>query len=142
MPSFSNFATVYCSVAKLCQLFCDTMPCSPPDSSVHWTSHARILEWVSIFFSWGFPTEESSLSMILWLLHWQASSLQLSHQGSLLLQLSHFHLFTLESILVCFIVKWKMLLNFCNRRIKLKIEFELWHVIYCFQSIWLISTNA
>ena len=35
------------------QLFCDPMPCSPLDSSVHWTSHARILEWVSVFFSGG-----------------------------------------------------------------------------------------
>jgi len=35
------------------QLFCDPMPCSPLDSSVHWTSYARIQEWVSVFFSGG-----------------------------------------------------------------------------------------
>ena len=32
-------------------LFCNTIDCSPPDSSVHGTSQARILEWVAISFS-------------------------------------------------------------------------------------------
>ena len=35
------------------QLFCDLMDCSPPGSSVHVISQARILEWVAIFFSRG-----------------------------------------------------------------------------------------
>ena len=30
---------------------CDPMDCSPPDSSVHGISQARILEWVAISFS-------------------------------------------------------------------------------------------
>ena len=34
-------------------LFCDPMDCSPPGSSVHGISQARIPEWVSIFFSRG-----------------------------------------------------------------------------------------
>ena len=33
------------------QLFCNSMDCSPPSSSVHGTSQARILEWVAIFSS-------------------------------------------------------------------------------------------
>ena len=32
---------------------CDPMDCSPPGSSVHGTSQARILEWVAISFSRG-----------------------------------------------------------------------------------------
>ena len=55
------------------------MDCSPPGSSVHGISQARILEWVAISFSRGsFPTQGLNLS----LLHWQADSLPLSHQGS------------------------------------------------------------
>ena len=34
---------------KPCQLFCNTMSCSPP--SVHWISQARILEYIVISFS-------------------------------------------------------------------------------------------
>ena len=30
------------------QLFCDTMDCSPPGSSVHGIFQARILEWAAI----------------------------------------------------------------------------------------------
>ena len=66
-------------------------PCSPPDSSVHGISQARILEWVVISCSRGiFPTQGSNLSL-LFLLHWQADSLatkllgkpRVSSQGSL-----------------------------------------------------------
>ena len=32
---------------------CNTIDCSPSDSSVHGISQARILEWVAISFSWG-----------------------------------------------------------------------------------------
>ena len=42
--------------AKLLQshpTLCDPMDCSPPGSSVHWVSQARILEWVAISFSRG-----------------------------------------------------------------------------------------
>ena len=34
--------------AQPCQLSCDPMNCSPPGSSVHGISQARILEWVAI----------------------------------------------------------------------------------------------
>ena len=36
-----------------CPTLCDPMDCSPPGSSVHGTSQARILEWVVISFSRG-----------------------------------------------------------------------------------------
>ena len=35
--------------------FCDPMDCSPPGSSVHGISQARILEWVAISFSRELP---------------------------------------------------------------------------------------
>ena len=45
----SNYTEIHsgrCLVAKPC-LFCYPMDCSPPGSSVHGTSQARILEWVA-----------------------------------------------------------------------------------------------
>ena len=41
-------------VAQSCPTPCDPMDCSPPGSSVHGISQARILEWVAISFSRGF----------------------------------------------------------------------------------------
>ena len=38
---------------QLCPTLCDPVDCSPPDSSVHRTLQARILEWVVISFSRG-----------------------------------------------------------------------------------------
>ena len=40
-----------CSVAQLCPTLYNPLDCSPPGSSVHGISQARILEWVSISFS-------------------------------------------------------------------------------------------
>ena len=40
-------------VAQVCPLLCDPMVYSPPGSSVHGISQARILEWVAISFSSG-----------------------------------------------------------------------------------------
>ena len=42
-----------CWVAKLCPTFFHPMDCSPPGSSVHAISKARILEWVAISFCMG-----------------------------------------------------------------------------------------
>ena len=39
-----------CSVTQSCLTFCHPMDCSPPGSSVHRISQARILEWVAISF--------------------------------------------------------------------------------------------
>ena len=38
-------------VAQSCPTLCDPMDCSPPGSSVHGISQARILEWVAISYS-------------------------------------------------------------------------------------------
>ena len=40
-------------VAQLCLTLCDLMDCSPPGSSVHGISQAKILEWVAISISRG-----------------------------------------------------------------------------------------
>ena len=37
-----------CLATKLCPTLCHSMDCSPPGSSVHGISQARILEWVAI----------------------------------------------------------------------------------------------
>ena len=42
-----------CSVVKLCSTLYDPTECSPPSSSDHRISQARILEWVSLSFSRG-----------------------------------------------------------------------------------------
>ena len=47
------------SVAQLCLTLCDSMDCSPPGSSVHGISQAKILKlpgyWVAISFSGDLP---------------------------------------------------------------------------------------
>ena len=53
------------------------MDCSPPGSSVHGISQARILEWVAISSSVDLPGPGLTPG----LLHWQAGSLPLSHLG-------------------------------------------------------------
>ena len=60
------------------------MDCSPPDSSVHGTLQAKILEWVAISFSGKeiFPTRVSNLCLLC-LLYWQAGSLSLAPPGKL-----------------------------------------------------------
>ena len=60
---------------------CDPMDCSPPGSSVHGISQARILEWAAISSSRGiFPTRGLNLCLLC-VLHWPADSLPLSHLG-------------------------------------------------------------
>ena len=49
---FNNFCCC-CLVDKLCPTPCDPMNCSPPGSSVHGISQARMLEWVVISSSRG-----------------------------------------------------------------------------------------
>ena len=44
---------VECMCAKSCLTLCDPMDCSPPGSSVHRTSQARILEKLAIAYSRG-----------------------------------------------------------------------------------------
>ena len=46
-------------VAQLCPILRNPTACSPPGSSVHGISQARILEWIAISFSKGYPGPRS-----------------------------------------------------------------------------------
>ena len=67
-----------CSVPQSCPTLCNPMRC-PPGSSVHEILPARILERFAISSSRGSSQPQGSN---LHLLHWQADSSPLSHQGS------------------------------------------------------------
>ena len=43
------------ALIQLCMILCNPVDCSPPGSSVYGILQARILEWVTISFSRGFP---------------------------------------------------------------------------------------
>ena len=68
--------------AHSCLTLFDPVDYSPPGSSVHGILQARTLECVAISFSMGFFLTQGSNPHLLWLLHWQAGSLALSHLGS------------------------------------------------------------
>ena len=78
-----------CLVARSCPTFCDFMDCSPPGSSVHGISQARILE-CHFLLQGIFLSQGANLHF----LHWQADSLPLSHQES--------HLQNIECIRIIF----------------------------------------
>ena len=69
-------------VARSGPTSCNTMDYSPPGTSVHGISQARILEWVAIPFSRE-SSQPRDPNPSLW--HWQVGSLPLSHtkMGSL-----------------------------------------------------------
>ena len=68
-----------CLLTKSYLTLCDPTDYSPPGSSVHGLPQARILEWVATSFSRG---SSRPWDRTVPLLHWQAGSLPLSHQGS------------------------------------------------------------
>ena len=58
--NYKTFKMSFCSAknsllycVQLCLILCNPMDCSPPGSSVHGISQARVLEWVAIPFSRG-----------------------------------------------------------------------------------------
>ena len=70
------------SVTKSCLTFCDPMDCSPPSSSVHGISQARIREWSAISsFRKSSWTRDRTCISCLCLLHWQVDSLPLEPPG-------------------------------------------------------------
>ena len=71
-----------CSVVQSWPTLCDPMDCSPPGSSVHGISEARITRVGCHLLLQGiFPTQGSNPGL-LHLLPWQVDSLPLSHLGS------------------------------------------------------------
>ena len=63
----STTFAICCLVAQLCPTLCNPIDCSPPGSSIHGISQARILEWVAIMDrqqnSWLLPND-SKISII------------------------------------------------------------------------------
>ena len=53
MTGFPDIVEREVLVTQSCPMLYDPMDCSPPGSSVHGISQARILEWVDISFSRG-----------------------------------------------------------------------------------------
>ena len=77
--NMSSLGKCVCARAQSCLTLCDPMDCSPPGSSVHGISQARILEWVAISFFRGssLSRDQTCVSCIgRWIL------LSLSHQRS------------------------------------------------------------
>ena len=76
------------------------MKCSPPGSSVHGISQARILKWVAIFFSRGtsLPRDQTQVSMLgrQLLYHWVTWEAHTVHNRTVF---SDF--FTLRHLLIC-----------------------------------------
>ena len=75
------FCKPACSVLS-CVSLCDSLNYSPPGPSVQGISQARILKWVAISSSREIFLAQGLNTSLLHLLHWQADSLPLSHQGS------------------------------------------------------------
>ena len=74
----SQFLCVHAQSLQLCPTLCSPMDCSPPGSSVHGISQARILEWVAMPSSRDPRIEPKSPAYPAL----QADSLPLSHRGS------------------------------------------------------------
>ena len=73
---------IYTKLIQSCLTLCNPMDCSPPGSSVHGISQARILEWVAISFSrWSSqPRDRASVSSVSFIAG--RFFYLLSHQGS------------------------------------------------------------
>ena len=84
MPIAIPKKSVFCAFAKSlqsCLTLWDPMDCSPPGSSVHGISQARILEQVTILCKES-SQPRNQTHYLLHLLYWQTDSLPLSHLGS------------------------------------------------------------
>ena len=76
--ALSDSATCVCMCICVCErahtlycpTLCDPMNCSPPGSSGHWISQARILEWAVISFFRGSIPPWGGICGPLHLLHW------------------------------------------------------------------------
>ena len=74
ISSLSLYSSYHMCVCSVISDSLQSMDCSPPASSLHGISQARILEWVAIFLLKGiFLTQGSNLH----LQHWQTDSLPL-----------------------------------------------------------------
>ena len=86
------------------------MDCRPPGSSLHGIFQARILEWVAVSFSKGFPTQGSNLH----LLHWQADSFTTEPLGEPRPCICVYTNFTAEWFIIAKQVKQPQCLSTCE----------------------------
>ena len=82
LPDVNRESELKVLVIQLHPSLCDPMDCSPPGSSVHRISHARILEWVAMPSSRG-SSRLGSNPRLLPLPRWQEASLFPYHQHHL-----------------------------------------------------------
>ena len=108
------------SVAQLCLTLCDPMDCSPPGSTVHGISQAKILEWIAISSPWGIFLTQVSNACLLCLLYWQVDSLPLCHLGSPKFELcyqkiEYYNMLWIQSLRVCKVSQpyqgWSLILD-------------------------------
>ena len=75
--------SVLCCASQSCLTLCDPRDCSPPVSSVHGVSQARIPEWVAISFSResAWPRDQTHISCIgrQILYHWATRGIWFSY---------------------------------------------------------------
>ena len=76
---FITFLLHACHVTSVLSALCNPMDCSPPGSSVHGISQARILQWVVISFSRGYSQSRDVICISTVL---QLDFLPLSYLGS------------------------------------------------------------
>ena len=78
--SFRTFLVIQVEVlvSQLCSDLCYPMDCSPPGSSVHGISKARILKWGHFLLQGIFPIQRSNH----YFLNWQVDSLAWGHLGN------------------------------------------------------------
>ena len=62
------YACVHAKSLQLCPTLCNSVDCSPPDSSVHGSLQTRILEWVAMPSSRGSsqPRDQTHVSYVSW----------------------------------------------------------------------------
>ena len=83
-------------VAPSCPTLCNPMDCSPPGSSVHGISQARILEWVAMSFSRGSsPPRDKTHLLGRWIpYHWVTKEDTHTHTHKYIWQLCSLYIHT------------------------------------------------
>jgi len=131
---------------QLCLTLCSALDGSLPGSSVHWILQAGILEWGAMPSSTGSSWPRDENPHLLYFLHWQASSLPLSHLGSLLcISITFFSLLLLDNIII---YKYTMVClsttfigqlgcsqfgaNMNNLAVNIQVQVLLWKYIFMF----------
>ena len=76
------YVPIFCVCAQSCLTPCNPVNCTPPGSLSPWDFPGKNTGVGCHFLSQGIILTQRLNPLFLWLLHWQAGSLPLSHQGS------------------------------------------------------------